>query len=162
MVAKQKALFFGIAFLAVTALIASRQAEKGSRGDLPYPAQRFEVLLDASQVVPPNQSAGTGTGTLAQKGKRIHVSLSWEGLSGPITGAHIHGPAGRGENAGIVFDIVPGSRPAGSRGPLEATFDLKAEERSLLVEGRLYADIHTALNPGGEIRGQITKVQRLD
>jgi hypothetical protein len=83
------------------------------------------------------------------------LGLSWRitysGLSGPPTAAHFHGPAQPSTNAGVAVPIPNvATSPQGS-----ATLtDAQAAD---LLAGRYYINIHTAANPGGEIRGQVTK-----
>ena len=60
--------------------------------------------------MPPVNSAGNGQAEL-QWNRNSNV-LSWKvtftGLSGEVTGAHIHGPASPGENAGVVIPFMTG------------------------------------------------------
>jgi hypothetical protein len=65
--------------------------------------------------------------------------------------AHFHGPAEPGKNAGVA---VPFKDPAsGAEGSATLT-DAQAAD---LMAGKYYINVHTAANPGGEIRGQVTK-----
>lgn len=71
------------------------------------------------------------------------------GLSGPATAAHFHGPASAGANAGVVVPF------ANAASPIEGQATITAAQAADLMAGRWYANIHTAANPGGEIRGQM-------
>ncbi|MEZ4651817.1 MAG: CHRD domain-containing protein [Candidatus Eisenbacteria bacterium] len=75
-----------------------------------------------------------------------------EGLTGAMTAAHIHN-APIGSNGGVIFDLGPffGGTPH-ARGTWAAP--TLAQLKSLL-RGDCYVNVHTAANPGGEIRGQI-------
>ena len=66
-------------------------------------------------------------------------------------GAHIHGPGEQGANAGIVlrFKFV--------ESPIKLSATLTDAQAADLLAGKLYVNIHTELNPGGEIRGNLTK-----
>jgi hypothetical protein len=64
--------------------------------------------------------------------------------------AHFHGPAPVGVNAGVIVP-VKGSVASPIRG--EAT--LTPEQSADLLAGKWYFNVHTAANPGGEIRGQV-------
>ena len=79
--------------------------------------------------------------------------LSWSvthsGLSGPVTAAHIHGPAGPGERGGGH------SLHQRRRRTITGEARLTPEQLGQLTSGQWYVNLHTAANPGGEIRGQL-------
>jgi hypothetical protein len=79
----------------------------------------------------------------------LKYKVTYSGLSGPATAAHFHGPAVAGANAGVV---VPFTSPAT---PIEGTATLTPAQAADLMAGKWYANVHTAANPGGEIRGQM-------
>jgi hypothetical protein len=78
--------------------------------------------------------------------------LTYSGLSGPATAAHFHGPAEAGKNAGVKVPI-----PNATSSPAEGSATLTDEQAADLTAGKYYVNVHTAANPGGEIRGQVTK-----
>lgn len=113
-------------------------------------AQSYVATLEGAQEVPPQATPATGSATLTLDGaKMLSFSISYSGLVGTETGAHIHGPAGVGVNAGVVFPLPPGNPKAGMVGPLTP-----AQEADLNA-GLYYINVHTSMFPGGEIRGQI-------
>jgi hypothetical protein len=94
------------------------------------------------------------------------------GLSGPATAMHIHGPATEAENAGVILTFCGAPAPAAGgpcvtdadgnltvSGNFNSTFLLGgvtgAQFQSWLTSGLLYVNVHTALNPAGEARGQL-------
>ena len=82
-------------------------------------------------------------------------------LTGVPTLMHIHGPAAVGQNAGPIVDLMPYNFPAADPtkgGVILGTFSFPTNEVSSLLGGSNYVNIHTALNPGGEIRGQLMPV----
>ena len=117
-------------------------------------AEKFKATLDGKSEVPPNASAGTGTADVDYDAatKKLTWKLTYSGLSGPATAAHFHGPADPGKNAGVK---VPITNAASS--PVEGSAVLTDEQAADLKAGKYYINIHTAANPGGEIRGQVTK-----
>ena len=108
--------------------------------------------LAASQEVPAVSSSGSGT--IVTKLDKTTRMLSWtvtySGLSGPVTAGHFHGPAAAGANAGVV---VPFTGSLAS--PITGSKELTEAQIADLVTGKWYVNLHTAANPGGEIRGQI-------
>lgn len=97
-------------------------------------------------------SSGKGTGTFTYD-PATHVltyNVTYEGLSGPAAAAHIHGPAGPGENAPPVVPF------ANAASPITGTATLTDAQAADLAAGKWYVNVHTAANRGGEIRGQIT------
>ncbi|MCM3870278.1 MAG: DUF1800 family protein, partial [Pyrinomonadaceae bacterium] len=117
----------------------------------------FVTNMTGASEIPPVSPSGNGTATLILSPDETAalVSFSFTGLTSGQTGAHIHGPADPGSNAPIIFDIV---MPLGSftnqvwtfapSGPLTVQDQVNA-----LKAGRLYAQVHTANNLTGEIRG---------
>ena len=117
-------------------------------------AEKMKATLDGKALVPPNASAATGTADIDYDpaSKKLSWKLSYSGLSGPATAAHFHGPAEAGKNAGVAVAI-----PNAASSPVEGSATLTDAQAAALVAGRYYVNIHTAANPGGEIRGQVTK-----
>ena len=113
--------------------------------------------LKASAEVPPKDSpgAGTVTATLDTETNEFKYHVEFSGLTGPAAAAHFHGPAAAGANAKPQVPIK--ASPITS--PIDGTATLTPEQAKDLVAGLWYFNIHTAANPGGEIRGQILKAQ---
>jgi len=113
----------------------------------------LSTRLSAASEVPPNTSAGSGTvdAVLNKDTNLLRWKVNYTGLSGPATAAHFHGPASPGANAGVVLPW-----PAPVTSPMEGSATLTPAQAADLVAGRWYANIHTAANPGGEVRGQMT------
>ena len=113
----------------------------------PAYADKMKVTLDG-------KGAGKGTADLDYDAasKKLSWKLTYSGLTGPATAAHFHGPAAAGANAGVAVPIPnPGSSP------VEGSATLTDAQAADLMAGKYYINIHTAANPGGEIRGQVTK-----
>lgn len=121
-----------------------------------FGASYFTGTLTSAQEVPPNASTATGFGrvTLNDAETQITASFHWSGLTGNATAGHIHGPAAVGANAPIIFNMSPTAATSGS--VIAATFAVSPTQVADLKAGLWYFNIHTAANPGGEIRGQIT------
>ena len=117
-------------------------------------AEKFKATLDGKSENPPTTSTGTGTADIDYDPatKKLSWKLTYSGLTGPATAAHFHGPAEAGKDAGVEVAI-----PGATSSPAEGSATLTDAQAADLASGKLYVNVHTAANPGGEIRGQVTK-----
>jgi hypothetical protein len=85
----------------------------------------------------------------------VHWMLAWRltfsGLSGPATAAHIH--LGIQGQAGAVAITLCGPCSSTSRGSDTVT----QAQATALLHGSTYVNVHTTKNGNGEIRGQIER-----
>ena len=99
-------------------------------------------------------SQSSATGMIEASYDTASRALTWQGthsgLSGPATAAHFHGPAEPGKNAGIAV-------PSPAVSPIKGSATLTEAQAADLTSGKYYFNVHTAANPGGEIRGQVVK-----
>ncbi|MEQ1834055.1 MAG: CHRD domain-containing protein, partial [Candidatus Eisenbacteria bacterium] len=119
-------------------------------GELRGQIVQFNALLDAKQEAPSNLSTATGwaTALVDTATNTINYYLFHENLTGAPVNAHFHGNANYGTSSGVKVGIAFGASPmTGSVNYLEA-------DEPALFAGRWYLNLHTAANPGGEIRGQ--------
>jgi hypothetical protein len=149
----KKATMLCIGATAVLALVAC--ATGSGTGPHPRPRNLMGATLNGASVVPPTISSGRGEAYLSYD--RASRTLSWtvtySALSGPATEAHFHGPALAGQGGPIALSLVaPGATPAS---PLRGTAELDEQRAADLLAGKWYVDIHTTVNPNGEIRGQV-------
>ena len=113
----------------------------------------YTAHLSGRAEVPKTDSKGKGKfeGKFDPQTKAMNYTLTFEGLSGPATAAHIHGPATKTQSAGVVAPL--GDKNPTS--PVSGTVTLTDDQVKSLQSAKLYVNVHTAANPGGEIRGQI-------
>jgi hypothetical protein len=113
----------------------------------------IDVEVSAAEVFPRTNSAATGTGQLTFNLVTGAVSggVTLSGITATV--AHIHGGIA-GTNGPVLVDFVQNGANA-NRWDVEAGGALTAEQVNALLAGQLYVNVHTAANPGGEIRGQI-------
>jgi len=110
------------------------------------------ATLSGAAEVPPNTSAGMGQlqAEFDKATKTLRYTLRYSGLSGPVKAGHFHGPAEAGKNAGVALGI----NNAGDS-PVQGSAVLTADQAADLLAGKWYVNLHTAANPGGELRGQV-------
>ncbi|MCB9880378.1 MAG: CHRD domain-containing protein [Planctomycetes bacterium] len=107
----------------------------------------FAMLLGKNQV-PVNASTANGRATLKFDSTTGNISIRvvTRGITG--TAAHLHQGA-KGTNGGV---LVPLSQTA--PGVWTGSGTLSATEITAYLAGDCYINVHSAANPGGEIRGQ--------
>jgi Cu/Zn superoxide dismutase len=112
---------------------------------------KLQAELKGSNEVPPNTSSGSGKAeaTFDTYSKVLTYTVTYSDLSGPALGAHFHGPSEPGKNAGIALPFKS------AQSPIQGTATLTEAQAADLLAGKWYANIHTAANPGGELRGQM-------
>ena len=108
--------------------------------------------LSGANEVPANSSPGSGTleASLDKQTNVLTWTVTYAGLTGPVKAGHFHGPAAAGANAGVALGF------SGSvESPIKGSATLTAAQLADLMAGKWYVNLHTAANPGGEIRGQV-------
>jgi hypothetical protein len=107
-------------------------------------------------TIPGIQPAGVGFVTYDTDSNEVSWVIHYAGLTGPIVspGAHFHGPADFGVTAGAVVSLVD-SLPQPANGTLTGSTEITEAQEADLLAGLWYVNIHTELNPAGEIRGQV-------
>jgi hypothetical protein len=118
----------------------------------------YTARLNGRSEVPKTDSKGKGRfeGTFDTQTKVMKYTLTFDGLSGPAAAAHIHGPATRSQTAGVIAPL--GDKNPTS--PVDGSVTLTDDQVKMLQSAKLYVNVHTAANPGGEIRGQITGLHK--
>jgi hypothetical protein len=136
-------------------------------------AETFRATLTGPKEVPVCSTLGRGELelTIPDDQSRIDFALAYE-LQGSVTVAHIH--LGKRTEAGgvIVFFCGGGGKPDCPPSPATVTGTIVAgdvvgpDDQGIapgeggellreLREGRTYANVHSDICPGGEVRGQI-------
>ena len=137
------AAFAAVAVLGATSVAAGQETK----------VTKVKAALNIGQETPKPRgtkigASGLFTGTL--DGTTLTWRLTFKQLTGPATAAHIH-MARRGTPGPV---IVPLCSPCTS--PATGTATLTTAQVQSLRRAGLYVNVHTARNPGGEIRGQLT------
>ena len=158
-----------VALAAMGLTISAASADEGSAN--------LHASLTGFQETPPILTDATGTFTATVQGSSLTYTLTYSGLSAPVTQAHIHfgqagvaggvsiflcgtavspGPAGTPTcpQAGPVSRTVSAADVVGPAGQGVAAGDFAGVLR-FIQAGEGYANVHTTAHPAGEIRGQI-------
>lgn len=152
--------------LAIAGLVFTTACKKDDT-TTPTPVTTTKQVMGAfsaaNSIKPTSTSTATGTatGTYDPTTKVLTYSLTYSGLTGAPTSAHFH--YGDPKHTGSVF--VPFSNiPTGTSGTISGSTTLTTTTTTVpavsqpdsLTLGHVYANIHTAAYPGGEIRANLT------
>jgi hypothetical protein len=94
---------------------------------------------------------GSGDVTAMLDGKTFTYTANYKDLTGPAVAAHFHDAATPGGNGP---PIVPATVAPMT---IKGTATLTDAQIADLNAGKVYFNVHTAANPGGEIRGTLSK-----
>lgn len=114
----------------------------------------FAAHLTGAGENPANSSQGKGelTAELESAEHVLTYRATYSDLSGPATMAHFHGPAAPGANGPPQVVVKEASSP------ISGTAVLTPTQEADLLAGKWYFNVHTQANPGGEIRGQVERL----
>lgn len=113
----------------------------------------FTARMHGDNEVPAVATDGEGVAsfTFDQNLSTLYVNVSMSGLSGPISGIHIH-EAVEGENGPVIINLTPFLNGNRLKGTIR---NFTRDQFTKMLSGQYYINAHTDANPGGEIRGQI-------
>lgn len=125
-------------------------------------AKAFSATLSGAAERPDpveTNATGTGTFTLNDAETQLTYNVTATGLSGDVTGAHFHlSDNGAEGSGGVVFGITENVADDGNGGvTVEGTWDVSADDVANIRAGDIYVNLHTDLNPAGEIRGNLVE-----
>ncbi len=137
--------------VSVAALLAAGCAQQSAQQQMTSAAPSgSNVMLSGNQEVPPVSTAATGSGIITVLMDRsVSGSVTTSGVAG--SAAHIH-LAAPGQNGPVIVPLNKTGDNVWSVPPAIRLNDAQYEAYRL---GNLYVNVHSAANPGGEIRGQI-------
>ena len=116
------------------------------------------AALSAALENPPTTSTATGRGAVVVNPTTLEITggMTFTGVTPTTGGHHIHqAPSGQPtQNGGVIIALT--LAPGGGVATVPAGTVLTAAQYAAFLAGELYFNIHSATNPGGDIRGQIT------
>ncbi len=165
---RKRSVFVLLALLLLVALPASALAQK----------RLYQAKLTSAAEVHDVQGEGDARGSMNlafYPGGEVRFQLTVRNLSGPATGAHLHGPADESQNAPVILSLCGNPTPSalGADCPWEPSINgfvinglltpalaqawglTGAQFLNMVDDGLVYVNVHTALNPMGEARGQL-------
>ncbi|PJJ58890.1 CHRD domain-containing protein [Hymenobacter chitinivorans] len=112
--------------------------------------------LSGAQEVPAVTSSGTGTvsGTYNKTTKELKYTVTFSGITPTVGHFHIGAPGTTGPVT-LPFGFN-NSTNNGFVSPITGTVTLSNEQAAALLENKLYANLHSAAAPSGEIRADVT------
>ena len=112
--------------------------------------QSNKLSLTGAQEVPPVTTSASGSGTITVGAdKSVSGSVTTSGIA--ATAAHIHEGA-MGANGPV---IVPLAKTSDNVWSVAAGAKLTDAQYDSYKAGKLYVNVHSAANKGGEIRAQL-------
>ncbi|GAA4021593.1 hypothetical protein GCM10022409_01580 [Hymenobacter glaciei] len=115
----------------------------------------LSARLSGAEEVPAVATSAQGVAAITVNATRdtIFIQAAFSGLSGAVTGVHFHdAPAGANAPVSVnLLSMLRGNRLSGFLAGTQVT----PNRIALLLRGLVYLNVHTAANPGGEIRGQV-------
>jgi len=148
----------GIVGAAIIGFVAASCSDSTSPRNKTYVAN-----LSPANEVPPKTTTGTGVATFVDLGSEIDWTLSLTNMTG-VVASHIHGPAAVGVNTGVIINLFLPNVATGTvngvvaHGTITNANNANVSLDSLRVlfnNGNAYVNVHTSVNPGGEIRDQV-------
>ena len=141
-------------------------------------AQIYTAILSGPAEQPPNNSPGTGKGTVTITGTMMRVEATFSGLLAGVTASHIHAattvPGAGTAGVATTTPTFTGFPSGVTFGTYDRTFDMTLTSsynsayitanggtaasaftalKNALNNGTSYLNIHSSSFPGGEIRG---------
>ena len=150
-------------------------------------AEQISALLTYEETPAAVSTTGRGefVATIAPDGEVIEYTETYSGLQAPVTQSHIHvgqlgvtgsvviflcqtagssdptGLAPQCPQEGAVSGVVTAANViAGSQPPQQLAAGDLAASITAIRAGAAYANVHTQVSPGGEIRGQIRTIAK--
>ena len=153
-------LMFGVGTLAAVLAAGSCKDDVGLTSIPPAP-ERYIAFLSGANEPTPTTTGAQGLATVTVNGDSIHYRIELSNIDSAFL-AHIHHGAA-GTSSGVIQNLYIGPRPPTdvkfSGLLIDSTVAVTAAILSQIRADTTYVNVHTKLNPGGEIRGQLFRFQ---
>ncbi|HXL35516.1 MAG TPA: CHRD domain-containing protein [Gemmatimonadales bacterium] len=153
-------LMFGVGTLAVFLAVESCKDDVGLTSIPPAP-ERYIAFLSGANEPTPTTTGAQGLATVTVTGDSIHYRIELSNIDSAFL-AHIHHGAA-GTSSGVIVPLyVAPSPPKGldfSGLLIDSTVAVTAAILSQIRADTTYVNVHTKVNAGGEIRGQLFRFQ---
>ncbi len=129
------------AFTICLALVATSHAQ-----------ETFTARLTMMPIDEVNRGIVTGSGSASASldNETLTITGSFSGLRGPATVARLHESLDRGIRGAALYDLI--AEPA-TEGSFSGEIEFTPDQVELLLDGRLYIQIHSASAPEGNLWG---------
>lgn len=150
-----KLYYLGLAML--TLAFSSTAARADHLLNFDFPLSVEQTNPSASFPDGATLPSGFASVTIDTDASTIAWDVDYQDLTGPIVspGAHFHGPAELGSNAGVQIFLSDGDPAEPATGNLVGSSAITGEQIQQVVDGLWYLNIHTTANMSGELRGQV-------
>jgi hypothetical protein len=124
----------------------------------------YEFNLTGAEEVPPVTTPATGFAsvTLNTATNLLTWDISFQDLTNGLSGAHFHGPAAFGSNAGVLVGMTLGDASGQTSGSIIGSTTISETIKGHILDGNTYINLHSFADPdpnvgfpGGELRGQV-------
>ncbi|GAC1375316.1 MAG: CHRD domain-containing protein [Hymenobacter sp.] len=136
---------------------ATACSKKETAAPTPVPAPlTVSGSLTGRQEVPavPTSATGTLTGTYDKTTMVLKYAVTYSGITPTIGHFHIGAPGVKGPvSLAFKYNDAAGT---GFVSPITGTETLTSDQATALLGNAFYANLHSAANPGGEIRADLT------
>jgi hypothetical protein len=123
----------------------------------PQAIQLFQANRTGEEETPAGvftRASGRATFVYDDDAMELHYMVAVYDIEG-ISGAHIHQGAAGVEGPVIITLFPDGDALFDPMNAISGMVPLTADQETALLAGNLYVNVHTGVNPAGEIRGQI-------
>ncbi len=149
---------------AATILVLASCGSGNSIGGLDTEGVFTIALTQSAEVPTPKATTASGSAQIVLFADKVDFELTGTSITG-VTMAHIHNGAMGVAGPIVVTLLNQASSPSGTINGVIASGSLSSSNlpagvtvaslKTLLLSGNAYVNVHTVVNPTGEIRGQV-------